>query len=342
MVSRFDADVIVVNYRDVESTTRTIQAVQADPSAFSRRILVVDNGSTPESAAALTAALPDVTVIPLPVNGGFGAGVNAALGRCDSPAVILINNDARPLPGFSDALLGTLAAAPSDVAAATARILLAGRYLPATTPSDDDLVAATGERWARTTDDAAGVQLVNSTGTYVSRSGNGLDRSWLTDANGPQPPSTVFGFSGGAVALRRSAIDEAGGFDEGYFMYFEDLDLGWRIRRNGKRVIYESAAIVEHDHARSSGVASAMFIRFNTRNRLIAATIHGSPRMIASAWTRGIAHALTTIPRAGVRRAATWSGLMSAIGQLPTALRKRRALDRSAVVPRRALRPFDP
>jgi GT2 family glycosyltransferase len=341
MVPRFDVDVIVVNYHDVESTTRTVAAIEADASSVIRRIVIVDNGSTPESAAALASSMPQATIVPLAVNGGFGAGANAALSVCDSPIVMLVNNDARPRPGFTDALVGTLTAAPSDVAAVTARILLAGTYRRTAEAAADDLVSAAGERWTRAEpDDPAGVQLVNSTGTHVSRSGNGLDRSWLTDAAAPEPPSTVFGFSGGAVALRRAAVDAVGGFDEIYFMYFEDLDLGWRLRRHGMRVLYEPSAVIEHDHARSSGVASPLFIRYNTRNRLIAALIHGSPRMIVSAWARSIVHALITIPRGGVRRRATWGGLLSAIGQLPAALRRRRELDRSAIVPRGALRPF--
>ena len=62
----------------------------------------------------------------------------------------------------------------------------------------------------------------------------------------PSSPRDVDWLSGAAVWLRRSALDSVGGWDEGYFMYVEDVDLCWRLRRLGWRVAYEPSGTVTH------------------------------------------------------------------------------------------------
>jgi N-acetylglucosaminyl-diphospho-decaprenol L-rhamnosyltransferase len=66
--------------------------------------------------------------------------------------------------------------------------------------------------------------------------------------------------SGSCLLVRRSAFDRVGGFDEGYFMYFEDVDLGFRLARDGFRNVYEPAARVTHAGAHSTGGESARMV----------------------------------------------------------------------------------
>jgi GT2 family glycosyltransferase len=329
-----DADVIVVNWNDAQSTARTIQAIRSDPSAVTRRMIVVDNGSR-EPIGGLG---DDVEIVSLPTNLGFGGGVNAALAVSSAPVVVLVNNDARPRAGFLDALVSALINASPDVAAIAGRILLSGKYRSASTPSPDDLVSASGERWARADDDPGAVELINSTGTLVSRSGNGQDRDWLLPSTFTRAADEVFGFSGGAVALRRAALDAVGPFDPDLFMYFEDTELVWRLRRAGWSIRHEPTAVVDHDHARSSGVASPFFVENNVRNRLVVATIHGGPGLVVSAWARALAHAVSESLRGRSEVArANRRGVASAIRALPSAARRRRRVDRTASVSRREL-----
>src|SRR5437762_2809589 len=68
----------------------------------------------------------------------------------------------------------------------------------------------------------------------------------------PTRPRDVDWLSGAAVWLRRSALQSVGGWDEHYFMYMEDIDLGWRLRRLGWRVAYEPGGAVMHVQAAST------------------------------------------------------------------------------------------
>lgn len=329
-----DVDMVIVNWNDQASTKRTVDALRADRPRRMRRIIIVDNGSTDGSAQAF-GSWPGVETVPLDENLGFGRGVNAALAMTSAPVVVLVNNDARPRPGFTDAIVGALERGDADVAAVAARVVLAGTFVAAETPQDDDLVGADGTRWRRAGDDPRGVALLNSTGTVVTRSGNGLDRDWLAPLSTVSEPE-VFGFSGGAVALRRSAIEAVGGFDDELFMYFEDTELSWRLRRRGWRIVHEPSAIVDHDHARSAGLGSAFFVEHNVRNRLFVATVHGPLRMVVAAWARALANALAATARraGGGAVAARWRGIAGAARSTPSALHKRRLVDRSATVRR--------
>ncbi|MBK0296080.1 glycosyltransferase family 2 protein, partial [Bacillus sp. S34] len=84
-----------------------------------------------------------------------------------------------------------------------------------------------------------------------------LDGTWTvtlpavgTDVSKPTPSS----------ALRRAALDDVGLLDESLFMYYEDTELAWRLRRRGWRVEYAGDAVVQHDHSASSGVQSDLFV----------------------------------------------------------------------------------
>ena len=239
------------------------------------QVVVVDNGSSDDSVAVLRRDLPDVTVIAREHNGGFAAGANTGMRHADADVVVLLNNDAVPAPGFVAALRDHLAQAGPEVAAVTGRIVLAGRWtgLPTgVTPAPDQRVLRDhdGRPW---TPSADGEVRLNSTGVLVDRDGNGMDRDWFAPVDRVADVD-VFGFSGGASALRRSALDDVGLLDESLFMYYEDTELAWRLRRRGWRVEHAAGAVVEHDHSASSGVQSDLFLFRNARNRMVVALWH--------------------------------------------------------------------
>ncbi len=197
------------------------------------RVVVVDNGSTDDSVAVLRRDLPEATVIVRASNGGFAAGANAGIRHADADVVVLLNNDAEPAPGFVAALRDHLDAAPAAVAAVTGRIVLAGRWsrLPAhaAPPAGRALRDHDGRTWVP---DPDGEVRLNSTGVRVDRDGNGADRDWFAPADHPAERD-VFGFSGGASALRVAALEDVGLLDESLFMYYEDTELAWRLDAAG-------------------------------------------------------------------------------------------------------------
>jgi len=238
--------------------------------------------------------------------------------------LVLLNNDAVAEPGFLEALLRPLSDPPAAAApaAATARILLAGRWKPAAPGQQDVLVSPRTGRWARVDDEAAsrgeGEVLVNSTGNLVDASGNGYDRDWLVPAEREHSPSEVFGLCGGACAIRREAWRTLDGFREDLFMYYEDTDLSWRLRERGWRVVYVREAVAHHEHASSSGTDSPMFIRVNVRNRILTAAAHSPAPVVMQALARTLVRTLR-----GPQRGPVMTGLAQAVAGLPRELRRR-------------------
>ncbi|OIH96962.1 glycosyltransferase family 2 protein [Curtobacterium sp. MCBA15_001] len=303
-------EVVVVNWRRADLTIACVRSVQDQAAALDAVVTVVDNASGDGSAAVLRDALPGVRIVESPVNGGFGAGVDLAAAASTADVLVLLNNDAVAEPGFLRALTDPVLDG-TVTGATTARILLH---------------AEPGEP-----------VLTNSTGNVVDAAGNGGDRDWLVP-HPAQATASVFGFCGGACAIAMPAFRQAGGFDESLFMYYEDTDLSWRLRRHGHQVAFVGTAVAVHRHASSLGTESEGFVVANTRNRLVVAVKNAPWPVVVRAAVRGVARAgLDTFSRdPGVRRRARWErrALAQAVTRLPSALRARRALDRSATAPR--------
>ena len=320
-VRRPSARVVIVNWRQAELTIRAARSIR-EQLGDGDVLVVVDNASGDGSVEQLRReGLP---VVESPENRGFGAGVNLGAQGMVEDVLVLLNNDAVAEPGFLEALLRPLSDPPAAAApaAATARILLAGRWKPAAPGQQDVLVSPRTGRWARVDDEAAsrgeGEVLVNSTGNLVDASGNGYDRDWLVPAEREHSPSEVFGLCGGACAIRREAWQALGGFREDLFMYYEDTDLSWRLRERGWAVVYVREAVVLHEHASSSGTSSAMFIRVNARNRILVAAAHSPVPVVIQALARTVVRGLR-----GPRRGPVMTGLAQAVARLPRELRRR-------------------
>ena len=320
-VRRPSARIVIVNWRQAELTIRAARSIR-EQLGDGDVLVVVDNASGDGSVERLRRE--GLTVVESSENLGFGAGVNLGAQGMVEDVLVLLNNDAVAEPDFLEALLRTLSDPPSATApaAATARILLAGRWRPAARGRQDALVSPRTGRWTRVSDEAAargeGEVLVNSTGNQVDASGNGYDRDWLVPAGQEHSPSEVFGLCGGACAIRREAWQALGGFREDLFMYYEDTDLSWRLRERGWRVVYVREAVVLHEHASSSGTGSAMFIRVNTRNRILTAAAHSPAPVVMQALARTVVRALR-----GPQRGPVMTGLAQAVAGLPRELRQR-------------------
>ena len=341
------ATVIVVNFNGGAFVLECIESLsQQKTPGVDVEVVVVDNASTDGSDRQIAQFYPDVRIIRSPKNIGFAGGANLGIANSTGDVIVLINNDAVAAPGFLSAIVAPLADDGNDrVAAVTARILLSGRFVPAP-GSPTAYVSASGQRWERVARNAtpgSGIALINSTGNQVSRSGNGRDRSWLDTTDDENSPVEVFGFSGGGAAIRRAALDTVGLFDERLFMYYEDTDLAWRLRRAGWTVQYAQGATVWHRHAASSGIRSPFFLRHNVRNRILVTARNGTLRMLVSAVARTGGSLLKAIRRALANRddadarvqvRATALGLVQALVMIPGYVSDGRLRDAGSRLPR--------
>lgn len=160
--------------------------------------------------------------------------------------------------------------------------------------------------------DPSGVELINSTGNLVDACGNGYDRSWLTPAKQEHDSPEVFGICGGACAISAHAWRQLGGMRQDLFMYYEDTDFSYRLRRAGYRVQYVRQAQARHAHAASSDSASAAFTTWNTRNRLRVAARYAPASVAARALVNTGGRMLL-----GPQRQARAQGLVQALAHAP-------------------------
>lgn len=160
--------------------------------------------------------------------------------------------------------------------------------------------------------DPSGVELINSTGNVVDACGNGHDRSWLAPAKQEHDSPEVFGICGGACAISARAWRQLGGMRQDLFMYYEDTDFSYRLRRAGYRVQYVRQAQARHAHAASSDSASEAFTTWNTRNRLRVATRYAPASVAARALVNTSGRMLL-----GPQRQARAQGLVQALAHAP-------------------------
>ncbi|HYH46031.1 MAG TPA: glycosyltransferase family 2 protein [Thermoanaerobaculia bacterium] len=207
------------NGRHHLETCLSALAVQKDPGV-EWEIVVLDNGSTDGTADWMRKAWPNVRLIASPVNLGFCAGNNRlAAEASDADALALLNNDTRPEPGWLAALVDALRSAPADVAAVSGKI-----------------VDWEGKRL----DFGRGVMTFDGHAFQLDF------RRPLDRARVPKAGEELLFPCGGNLLIRRSSFLEAGGFDESYFAYLEDVDLGWRLWSGGERVLFAPDAVVRH------------------------------------------------------------------------------------------------
>jgi N-acetylglucosaminyl-diphospho-decaprenol L-rhamnosyltransferase len=260
---------VVVNYESGPMLLDCVRSLLADDSAGVPEVVVVDNGSTDGSVAALRAELPQIRVVEPGANVGYAAAANRGIAVTSSPIVAVGNTDLVVAPGTASGLLARFDA-ESDLGAAGPALL------------NPDGTQYPSARAHSSTSDAVGHALLGRPfpRNRFTRRYRQLDADWSR-------PRDVDWVSGAFLFLRRSALDSVGGWDERYFMYLEDVDLCWRLRRLGWRVAYDPSGRVTH----VQGVSTAR------RPYLMILEHHRSAYRFADRRWRG-AHRLLLLPTA--------------------------------------------
>jgi hypothetical protein len=232
-----DVSAIIVNWNTRDLLADCLNTLVQSAQGLDLEILVVDNGSTDGSRAMLQTAFPRIRLLANPANVGFAKANNQGMALSRGPFLLLLNTDAFVQPGALEALVSLAQARPR-----------AG---------------------------IVGAQLLNADGSFQASHTafpslwreflilSGLGRAFLgrwypshgpEEARGPQPVDYV---EGACLLVRREAFDAAGGLDEDYFMYAEEVDWCYTMRAKGWQIWYQPAARVIHLGGGSSRRRSA-------------------------------------------------------------------------------------
>jgi N-acetylglucosaminyl-diphospho-decaprenol L-rhamnosyltransferase len=222
---------VVVNYNAHGHLDQCIRSLRADGVG---RIAVVDNASTDGSEARLRELEPDATVLRLSRNVGYGAGANRGAAVLDTPYLLILNPDTIVEPGMVKALTAALDAHPTVGAVGPRVDTPAGEVYPS---------ARTFPGIA----DALGHGFLG-----IVWPSNPFTRRYRMLGWDHADAREVDWISGACFLVRRTAFDAVVGFDESYFMYSEDVDLCWRLRRAGWDIYYEPAGRVMHAQGAST------------------------------------------------------------------------------------------
>ena len=220
-------DVVIVSYLSRELLRECLDSLRANPPSCPMSVVVVDNASGDDTDAMVASEYPEVDLIASTDNVGFAAATNLGARRGSAPYLLALNPDTAVTTGALDTVISAL-------------------------ESHQD-VGVVGPRLARpdgTLDHAAKRSFPTPLSALGHFSGLGRRRDAegaLAAYRAPDVESgRVDAVNGAFMLMRRSAFEAAGGFDEGYWMYMEDLDLSYRLAEQGWLSWYEPSATVRH------------------------------------------------------------------------------------------------
>ncbi|WP_349899490.1 glycosyltransferase family 2 protein [Parafrigoribacterium soli] len=207
-------------------------------------IVVADNKAASGTAVARIADEAGAAYLPLSDNRGYGAGMNAAAASLPREIrwVLISNPDVILAPEAIDLMVAT--GEEDDRIGSVGPVIL--------TATGDVYPSARSVPSLRN-----GVGHALFANLWIS---NPWSRAYRNESETPPHRRDVGWLSGACVLVRRSAFDEIGGFDSDYFMYFEDVDLGFRLGQLGYRNVYQPSAVVTHAGAHSTSTESSHMI----------------------------------------------------------------------------------
>lgn len=210
-------------------------------------VIVADNGSTDGSIEMLKAKFPTVRIIRLEKNYGFAEGYNQALKQIGHEYTVLLNSDVEVTPGWLDAPIAAM---------------------------DADRTIAAAQPKIRAQRNKMYFEYAGAAGGYMDRYGYPYCRGRVLhvvekDDGQYDTPADLLWATGACLFIRTSVYKEAGGLDAGFFAHQEEIDLCWRLRARGHRIVCTPASIVYHVGGATLNTESPRKTFLNFRNNLL-------------------------------------------------------------------------
>ncbi|TFC01236.1 glycosyltransferase [Cryobacterium mannosilyticum] len=211
--------VVLVNFRGTEDTLECIEGLFGlNWSNDLLEIVVVENGSGDDSLEKLQTLADRVTIVESKENLGFTGGCNLGVQKSTGEYIAFLNNDAKPHPDWIKEAVATFATG-TDIGAVASKVL----------------------DW-----DGVNVDFVDASVTwygmgYKPHAGEKDRGAW------DEEKDVLFG-TGAAMFIKATVFDELGGFDDNFFMFYDDVDLGWRLNLLGYRFRFQPKSLAFHKH----------------------------------------------------------------------------------------------
>lgn len=292
--------VVIPNWNGAAWLTGCLDSLAAQtlPPA---EVVVVDNGSTDGSLELLAGRPRPVRTIALGRNTGFAFAANRGLEAAESELVALVNTDVVLEPDWLERMANALREHPEAATAACKMV------------------------------DLRDPGVLYDTGDFLRRDGACEQRGRFERDDGSfDRPGEAFSACAGAALYRRAAVLEVGGFDERFFAYLEDVELGLRLRLRGWTCRYEPA-VARHAGGATSGRLRRPLLGWVERNTLLLVAKWFPLRWVPYVLYRQAGWAWHAARERRLR--AHWEGARAALRELPAVVRERAGLRGGTAVP---------
>ena len=289
--------VIIPHYNGIDHLQTCLTALR-EQTYPDIEVILADNGSQDESVAFVQENFPAVRVLELGHNLGLATAINRATRIAQGDIIAPLNNDTEVAPQWAEALVQRLNEFPEAGIVASKMLLFDQR------------------------------NTLHSAGDGFGRDGIPVNRGvWQKDEGQFDNDTYIFGGCGGAVAYRRTMLDEIGLFDEDLFMYLEDVDLNWRAQLAGYKAVFAPNAVVYHHLSATGGGAFASY--YTGRNTILVLLKALPAPLLRKYWPQIIRAQLNISYDAlkawrGEAARARLKGQLTALAHMPRWLSKRR------------------
>jgi len=226
----FSIDIVIVNYNSTDYLLRCLESIENNLNGLVANIIIYDNASV-DNPERITNQFSDVSLIVNRFNIGFSAAVNRAFQKCFSPFVLLLNPDSIIKDGFFEPIIGFMER-HHEVSVVGPKVM-----------NEDGTIQGSARAFPTLLTGLFGRR------SFLSRlfPNNRFTRGNIIkmSLNGGTPMEVDW-VSGACMLIRRKAIEDVGGMDERFFMYWEDADWCRRMWQKGWKVVYFPLSTIVH------------------------------------------------------------------------------------------------
>jgi hypothetical protein len=238
--------IVILNWNGRNFLEKFLPSVLIHSSHPGTRIWVVDNGSSDDSVSFLKENFPNIKLLCFEENHGFTGGYNNALVDIEAEYYVLLNSDVEVSPGWLDPLI-TLMDAEKDIAACMPKILAF--------------------------DSKSQFEYAGAAGGFIDKFGFPFCRGRIfdtieNDTGQYNSRQDIFWATGACMFVRAKVFHQLGGLDSDFFAHMEEIDLCWRMKNAGYRIVVEPGSLVYHVGGGTLPNESPHKLYLNFRNNL--------------------------------------------------------------------------